>query len=80
MRVSGEKLPYVVTYRMWSGAARRELMSAAETVMACREIQAAGGAILSIADASGCACTLDELIVGHLGSHSRKSGAEPKPE
>jgi hypothetical protein len=63
---------------MWTGSARRQVGTAIETVLACRQIQAAGGGIARIVDHNSRVFTLDDLITGHVNKKSSKDRTEPE--
>ena len=71
-------MPYFLTYRMFSGSHRREVATADEAVFGYREIQAAGGGLISITDHTGRVFALDDLISGAAPSKSPKRRTEPQ--
>lgn len=72
-----DDVPYFIHYTLWTGSARRQVDTAIETVLACREIQAAGGGIARIVDQNSRVFTLDDLITGHVDKKSPKDRTEP---
>jgi CheY-like chemotaxis protein len=54
-------LPYVLTYSMLIGSARRVVETAAEAALAYQQIRKAGGSLIAIADDTGNVVTMDEL-------------------
>jgi len=70
-------VPFFIHYTMWSGSARRQVDTAIETVLACREIQAAGGGIARIVDHNSIVFTLDDLITGNENKKLPKDRTEP---
>lgn len=55
-------MPFLLQYRMSSGAATRLATSVEEAVIACSNIQKAGGSVVDITDQQGKRYAIEELV------------------